>query len=330
MRCGAPLFVPAGRDERDEDACLAQGGEFGDGAGAAARDDDVRGAQDVGQIAVDVVDDPVPAAQVCREGGRDLPHPAEGVVAALVQHLTGLQESGEDVADQVVDLDGALGAAGDVHQWQARIQVVCGERTVAVSREDLGPDRVAGDHRAGSRSGGQMVDGGLVTEQDSFGEVGENPVRQPEREDLLVHDQRTAGHPGRDPDRDGDVSAGGEDHLGPGAHHDHDGLEDAEGHAEGVRDVTAPLVQVRRAAQFAGGDRREGNVLVPGDSGLQSVGDAHPADVRCGAGCRQPVAERTDRGQRRVGVSAGSPTGDDHAQTTEMFRGVDGHQQGLG
>ena len=58
MRCSSPVGMRG-----DEHGRLAEGGEFGDGAGAAAGDDDGRGGEHVGQLVVDEVDNAVAVPQ---------------------------------------------------------------------------------------------------------------------------------------------------------------------------------------------------------------------------------------------------------------------------
>ena len=153
-----PLLVAAGRNERDEDAGLAERGQLGDGARAAAGHHDVRGGEHIGKFVVDVVDHPVAVRQVRRQGGGELAHPVEGVLAALVQHLAVRQQVRQDLGDQVVHLHRARRATGDVEQWQAGFEVEPGGGAARVAGEDLGAYRVAGHHRAGTRPGRQARD----------------------------------------------------------------------------------------------------------------------------------------------------------------------------
>ena len=161
-----------------------------------------------------------------------------------------------------------------------------------------------------------------MAEQDAGGDPGEDPVGQAEAEGLLVHQVADADHPGREADRDGDVPAGAEDHRRPGTDHG----EAAWTTPSGMRKASTML----RASSRGLGERRSLPVVIarngmslPGDRGFEAVGDADPEQLgRCRSRRAGPAA--SDGGQRRVGVSAGPATGDDHAKLAQVLGAVDG------
>lgn len=192
-------LVTTGRDEGDEDARLAKRRQFSDGTGTAAANHDVGGGQDVGKLPVDEVDHPVAVPERLGQARRNLAQRGETVLTGLVQHLAVRQHVGKDRGDEVVDLRGSLCTAGNQDQRQTRIQLVCGEPAQAVTGQHFRADGVAGDYRTTARSGWQVADRGLVAEQHAGGQPCQDPVGQPKRGDLLVHDQRAAEHPAATP-----------------------------------------------------------------------------------------------------------------------------------
>lgn len=97
------LLVAGRRREGDEDRWRAEGRELGDGAGAAAGDDDVGEGEDVGKLRADEVRDQVAGPDLGRELGRVLARVLDGGCTALVDDV-GLGVSNQGRTERITVL----------------------------------------------------------------------------------------------------------------------------------------------------------------------------------------------------------------------------------
>ena len=104
-----------------------------------------------GQLGADELGDVVARRELRGERGGRLAHPVDLGGAALVHDVGLLEQPGQRLDDQIIDLPGAERAAGDVHRGQRAVEAVEAQRghgPVRVPAEQLGADRVADEFGA--------------------------------------------------------------------------------------------------------------------------------------------------------------------------------------
>lgn len=234
------LLVPGRRRQWDEHRGPPERGQLGQRSRVAAGDDHVRKGEDVRQLWADEAGHQVPGAQLFRQRRRPFPKPFLVAGPALVDHVGVAEQPRQDPVHQLVDLLGALRAAGDVHGRQGAVeapQPECLDRFVALAGQHLRADRVAGHHGGGVGGLGQELECRLGGDRDPGRHPGQGPVAQAEADGLLVDHQRPVTHPGGHPDRHRDVAAGAEHHVRAELGDRGAGLRDAQGHVAHVLDV---------------------------------------------------------------------------------------------
>ncbi len=212
-------------------------------------------------------------------------------------------------SDDAVHPVGAERAAGDVDEWKRGIEPVALEGTGPPAREELRPNRVAGDDDLVPR---ERPGRGGEGHGDPVGEPADEPVREPRDHDLLVGQEWQPPRRGRDGGRDRDEPAGRDD----------------DGRAE------APEQRVRAAEACRHPERQVGHVapgelaakLAGRDRVVRDAGGGHPArlDARLAADpgeadvAAQPGREGLREGEARRGVPASPAAGEDDAERAPL------------
>ena len=294
-RAGVVLLLAVADRQRHEDRRQPDGRGLGHARGAGAAHDQVGGG--VGEVhPVDEVDDDVRHGTRLRRG--------LALRTDDVQHLhPGGRQRGGGAGDRLVELAGALRAAGDQQR-----------RPVGVEAEELprlGAQRRAvepGDHRADRQADVLRV------RQRGVGEADRDPLRDPGAGlvgqagygVLLVHEQGQPAPPSGEVGRHRDVAAVADDDVGPDPVEDREGLLD--GRAQPDRHLEE--VGVGLARQRDRRDQLERVARLGHHPVLEAARRAEAGDLDLDPEVGSEPPDRVGGGEQGRGVAGGAAAGE--------------------